>query len=107
VCSRPEVDAFFDPKITVDLYYDVILPKTDWPTRDYSIKTLASYLGFVWRDSQPLGAASIEWYCRWTEAFEPSYKQRILEYNEDDCRATRVVADAVHNLSALPPNGLC
>jgi predicted RecB family nuclease len=31
-----------------------------WPTRDHSIKTLAKFLGFHWRDNNPSGAASIE-----------------------------------------------
>lgn len=29
---------------------------TEWPTRDYSIKTLARHLGFAWRDAHPSGA---------------------------------------------------
>lgn len=32
------------------------LPKTEWPTHDQSLKTLAKFLGFKWRDTHPSGA---------------------------------------------------
>jgi hypothetical protein len=34
------------PVCAVDLYCDVVVKATEWPTRDFSIKTLAKYLGF-------------------------------------------------------------
>lgn len=46
----------------IDLYTDVVRKHTEWPTYNQSIKTLAQYLGFQWRDTHPSGAASIEWY---------------------------------------------
>ena len=95
VCMADEIEALFDPNRTVDLYYDVVQPATVWPTRDHSIKTLATFLGFQWRDVNPSGAASIEWYARWCETRDPAIKQQILEYNEDDCRATRVLLDGI------------
>jgi len=65
---------------------------------DYSIKALAKYWGFSWRDTNPSGAASIEWLDRWVEMDDPIIRQRVLDYNEDDCRATRVVRDGVEKL---------
>ena len=88
----------FSTEISVDLYYDVVKAKTEWPTRDYSIKTLASYLGFKWRDKEPSGAASIEWYHRWVESGDTAIRQRILDYNEDDCIAMRVLLDSIDGL---------
>lgn len=98
VCTEAEIEALFDPTRSVDLYFDVVLKATEWPTRDFSIKTLARYLGFTWRDTHPSGAASIEWFHRWVETGDPAIRQRILDYNEDDCRATRVLLDAVRRL---------
>jgi len=99
VCSSEEIENMFDPAKAIDLYFDVVLKATEWPTKDYSIKTLARYLGFDWRDTHPSGAASIEWYNRWTETKDPAIKARILEYNEDDCRATRVLLDGIRQLA--------
>ena len=70
-----------------------------WPTRDHSIKTLAKFLGFQWRDTNPSGAASIEWFERWITTGDPAIKQRILAYNEDDNRAAKVLLDGVRGLS--------
>jgi predicted RecB family nuclease len=100
VATETDVQALFDSEGAVDLYHDVVRSKMEWPTRDYSIKTLASYLGFKWRDTDPSGAASIEWFYRWIETSDPQIKQRILDYNEDDCKAMRVLADAVRKLTA-------
>jgi len=99
VCSEGDIEALFDPAHAVDLYFDVVLKATEWPTRDFSIKTLAKYLGFNWRDTHPSGAASIEWFDRWVQTGDTAIKQRILEYNEDDCRATRVLLDGIRAIS--------
>jgi predicted RecB family nuclease len=98
VCSSDDIEDLFYPNQSVDLYFDVVKKATEWPTRDHSIKTLAKFLGFSWRDTHPSGAASIEWFDRWIRSGDPTIKQRILDYNEDDCVATRVVLDAVRAL---------
>ena len=99
VCTREKVEELFDPARAIDLYNDVVTRFTEWPTHDHSIKTLAKYLGFAWRVAHPSGAASIEWFHRWTARNDPAIRQRILDYNEDDCRATRVVLDVVRGLA--------
>jgi predicted RecB family nuclease len=101
VCSADDIETLFDPGQSVDLYYDVVKKATEWPTRDHSIKTLARHLGFQWRDTNPSGAASIEWFDRWIQTSDPAIKQRILEYNEDDCVATRVLLDGIRQLPTL------
>jgi len=98
VMSEDDILKMFNPEYAVDLYHDVVKKKTEWPTNDYSIKTLASYLGFHWRDESPSGAESIEWYHRWVETGDVNLKKRILKYNEDDCIATRVLLDGICSL---------
>ena len=99
VCSGEDIEALFATPRSVDLYFDVVTRATEWPTRNHSIKTLAKYLGFAWRDTDPSGAASIEWYHRWVESRDMAVKQRILDYNEDDCRATIVLLDGIQALT--------
>ena len=105
VCSHEQLEALFDPTQAIDLYFDVVLKASEWPTQDYSIKTLAKYLGFAWRDTHPSGAASIEWFHQWVESRDPTVRQRILDYNEDDCRATRVLRDGIAALAVIPEAG--
>jgi predicted RecB family nuclease len=99
VCSADDIEALFEPTNAVDLYFDVVKRCTEWPTNDFSIKTLAKYLGFQWRDTNPSGAASIQWFDEWVKTGAPATKQRILDYNEDDCRAARVVLDGIRELA--------
>ncbi|HZO93282.1 MAG TPA: TM0106 family RecB-like putative nuclease [Candidatus Baltobacteraceae bacterium] len=96
VCTADEVAELFGCGDVVDLY-EVVETSSEWPTVDHSIKTLASYLGFAWRDPHPSGAASIQWYESHLEGAQDA-KQRILDYNEDDCRATRILIDALRTM---------
>ncbi|MCY3823186.1 MAG: TM0106 family RecB-like putative nuclease [Nitrospinae bacterium] len=98
VCTASDIEELFSISQSVDLYYDIVKKGTEWPTRDHSIKTLATFLGFRWRDSHPSGAASIEWFNHWIQTGDASDKQRILDYNEDDCVATRVLLDGIRTL---------
>lgn len=99
VCSVDEVEALFEHSNVIDLYTDVIRKKTVWPLHDLSIKTIACYLGFAWADSNPSGAASIQWFNDWVMTGDPAILQRILRYNFDDCMATGVVVDGVRQLA--------
>jgi predicted RecB family nuclease len=98
VCSVVDVESLFANPAMIDLYFDVIKRATEWPLYSQSIKAIAKYLGFQWRDVTPSGAASIEWYNRWIETGDQAIKQRILDYNEDDCIATGVVVDGIRAL---------
>jgi predicted RecB family nuclease len=100
ICTPEDIEWLFEPPRAVDLYGDVVMQAVEWPTRDQSIKTLAKYLGFAWRDTDPSGAASIAWFDRWCREGSPEIRQRILDYNEDDCRATRVLLDGIRSLGA-------
>lgn len=98
IVTISELESFFNSPLVVDLYYDVVKKYTEWPTYSYSIKDLARYLGFRWRDESPSGAESIEWYHRWIEQGNIEIKERILQYNEDDCIAMRVLLEGIQNL---------
>ena len=60
------------------------------------LKQLAASAGFEWRDVNPSGEASMTWYevaSRDQEREAKISRQRILDYNEDDCRATKALRD--------------
>lgn len=105
VCSPEEIEVLFASPDTIDLLSDIVVPMTDWPTHDHSIKTIAKWLGFSWRDSEPSGAASIEWYRRYLETGDARIRERICNYNEDDCVAEMVILDALLMMPVIPPEG--
>ncbi len=99
VCAAEAVETLFAKGgRVVDLYYGVVQPSSEWATEDFSIKTLAKSLGFQWRDADPSGASSIQWFDEWARTGNVSVKRRILDYNEDDCRAMRVLLEGIKRL---------
>lgn len=82
-----------------DLYNDLVVKYSDWPTYSYGIKNIARQVGFSWRDTDPGGANSIAWYNDYLS--DPDRKQdvlqRILDYNEDDCKAMVAVKSYFEN----------
>ena len=97
VVSDEELEWFFSPEKAVDLYSDVVLKNTDWPLMSYSLKEIAQYLKFSWRDKSPSGAMSIEWFNKYLETKDKKDMDRILLYNEDDCKATMVIKDYLNS----------
>lgn len=93
IVTVEEVQQLFDPSHAIDLYYDIILKNSDWPLYSYSLKEIAQYLQFAWRDKTPSGALSIQWFNEYLRDRDPAKLQRIIEYNEDDCKATMVIKD--------------
>ena len=98
VISKEKVEDFFENPNVIDLY-KIVASKTDWPLWSYSLKSIATYLGFSWRDETPSGALSIQWFNKYLETKDESILKRILEYNEDDCKATMVMKDALEKLN--------
>ena len=84
-----------------DLYTDLVVKYSDWPTYSYGIKNIARQVGFSWRDADPGGANSIAWYNDYLS--DPDNKQdvlqRILDYNEDDCKAMVAVKSYFKSLN--------
>jgi len=99
IATEDDVAALFEETRFVDLYSDVVRPHMIWPTVSLSLKEVAKFVGFHWRDTDPSGAGSIEWFHQWVETGDPSIRRRILAYNEDDCRATRVLVDAIRKIA--------
>jgi predicted RecB family nuclease len=70
------------------------------------LKQLATAAGFRWRDPNPSGEASMLWYEESTrdDAGAMTSRRRILEYNEDDCRATKALRDWLNGPARLLPH---
>jgi predicted RecB family nuclease len=66
-----------------------------FPTYSNGLKDIAAFLGFKWRHKDINALDAIAYYLRYQEDPE-SFKnkmQAIVDYNEDDCIATRTVKD--------------
>ncbi|WOC12113.1 TM0106 family RecB-like putative nuclease [Gordonia sp. MP11Mi] len=95
VPPRAEVDAFIGSKEWVDVFEAVgrnfVCP------RGKGLKRIAPVAGFGWRDDEASGEASMEWYAAAVALDgapqDLSQRDRLLVYNEDDVRATKVLRE--------------
>jgi len=76
----------------VDVHYELTQAVT-LPTESYSLKAIARWLGFAWRDPLANGSQAICWYDEWWKTGDRTFLDKILLYNEDDCLATHLVKD--------------
>ena len=66
-----------------------------FPTYTNSIKDVAKWMGFKWRHDNVSATSAMEMYARYADDPEAGRAgmKLVLDYNEDDCIATRVVKD--------------
>ena len=59
------------------------------------LKPIAQHAGFRWRDDDPGGLNSQAWFAEAVHDPDPAVRsrarQRVLDYNEDDVRATHAL----------------
>jgi uncharacterized protein len=85
----------------VDVHQQVMDTVT-LPVESYSLKHLARWLGFEWRDAGVTGQECVCLYDQWLETSDRSLLSLILRYNEDDCRATHHLKNWLVNFLQNP-----
>lgn len=78
----------------VDLFQ--VVKRNFFGASGLGLKVVATHgAGFTWRDEEPGGLASQSWFADAvsapTAAAREAARRRVLEYNEDDCRATHAL----------------
>jgi predicted RecB family nuclease len=63
------------------------------PVHSYGLKPVAKRMGFRWRETGADAAMSMLWFDLWLSTGDRTYLEASIRYNEDDCRATRVIRD--------------
>src|SRR2546427_7081408 len=71
----------------------VIHPHVYFPTYSNGLKDIGRFLEFERADKDAMGLQSIVWRKSWNENPAPDIKTRLLQYNQDDCRELRHIAD--------------
>lgn len=77
---------------TIDLHLKTV-DSVVLPLYFYTLKDVARFFGFVWHDPRAGGAESVVWYDEWVRTNDEAVLKRILQYNEDDVRATLLVRE--------------
>ena len=92
---HPKIDAILERATNV---LSIIHPHLYFPTYSNSLKDIGRFLGFRRSDEDATGLQSILWRTVWTESEAPGIKARLLQYNQDDCRELKYVADFVQQI---------
>jgi predicted RecB family nuclease len=75
-----------------------IYGKVYFPIHSNRLKDIGSFLGYSWTEPEASGLQSVIWHYRWEATRDNTEKQRLLTYNEDDCKALRALADELTRL---------
>jgi len=70
------------------------------PTYGNGLKEVAGFLGFQWRDQEADGVLSMKWRKDWETSRDDILKEKLLQYNRDDCNALAKVSQWLLQLTA-------
>ena len=66
-----------------------------FPTYSNGLKDIASALGFTWTEKDASGVLSLVWRRRWEQGGRDEFKNKLVEYNLEDCAALRIVTERI------------
>ncbi len=91
-CDETLFNDFFSQ--STDLYR-LVDRHTDWPSYSYSIKAVSKFLGFNYSEVDPGGLKAARWYMDYIAdpVANAALKERILQYNREDCEAMVILKD--------------
>jgi predicted RecB family nuclease len=107
--TKSELEDFLSSDDWVDMH-TVLDKQTIWPTPDLSLKSVAKWIRFTWREENASGGLSVNWYRdaihNPDESIREEARARVLEYNEDDVTATYALRQWLRRLGEARKPGL-
>ena len=88
--KTPSLDIFRERMVDLKT---IVTSSVIFPKYFYGLKHLAKFLGYEWRGEVKGGGQSVDVFERYIETGDESLMDQILIYNEDDVRATALLAD--------------
>jgi predicted RecB family nuclease len=70
-----------------------IYGKIYFPVYSNRLKELGNYLGFTWSSTDASGIQSLVWRYLWESSLNVKYKQLLITYNSEDCKALKLLTD--------------
>ena len=75
-----------------------IYGKVYFPVYSNRLKDVARFVGATWTHPDASGLQSIVWRYKWDKTHEAQHKDMLLIYNEEDCRALRLLVDELFKI---------
>src|SRR6516162_10340058 len=82
----------------------IIYPHLYFPTYSNSLKVIGGYLGCSWNDPSLSGIQSIALRKRWEVSHDDQLKQKLIEYNLEDCAALKQVSNFISRIGKTGPS---
>jgi len=69
-----------------------------FPVRSNGLKDIGAFLGASWDEPEASGLQSLVWRHQWEGTHDPSLREKLRRYNQDDCRALVLLWDELARL---------
>jgi len=93
--KKEQEDKLFDNLIDL---HSLLKQAAVLPVYSYGLKSVAKWMGFEWRETGSDAAMSMLWFDLWLSSGDRKFLKLAVDYNEDDCRATRRVKEWVETI---------
>ena len=70
-----------------------VFGKVYFPVRSNKLKAIGKFIGATWTSRDASGLQSLVWRHLWEETLSDEYKQQLLQYNQEDCNAVRLLVE--------------
>ncbi len=84
-----------------------IFGKVYFPVRSNGLKDIGKFIEASWTTANASGLQSLIWRHYWEETHQIEYKQMLLTYNEEDCRALKLLTDELSKIKDRPDSVSC
>ena len=75
-----------------------IYGKIYFPTVSNSLKDIGNFLGASWKNDISSGIQSLVFRYHWEESQDAKYQESLVAYNEEDCRALKLLTDKISEI---------
>ena len=82
-----------------------IFARVYFPTYSSGLKDIAGYLGFKWTEAEPSGLKTIIWRNRWAEDRSQYLRDKLANYNSEDCQALEILVRAMTGSGSTQESG--
>jgi transposase len=76
----------------------LIFGRIYFPVRSNALKDLGAFLGATWTCPEASGLQSLVWRYYWNESQDEKYRNLLITYNEEDCKALLALTDKISDV---------
>jgi predicted RecB family nuclease len=90
-----DADDLINRLVNINKY---IFGKIYFPVYSNHLKEVGAFIGATWTSPSASGLQSLVWRYRWEESRSEGYKDLLLTYNEEDCRALKLLTEDISRI---------